>query len=95
MSKHMAGLKRVLPTWFVSSRNGCYVVGAQASAWRPYGTHHARRVGSIVTACGVSAVGWEFFWDMPFRFPRPVPTTTCHDCLAAVGGPGPHVKHGP
>lgn len=47
----------------------------------PYGVRHARRVGSLVTACGRSAVGWPYFWTL--RFERSAPSS-CRDCEAAL-----------
>jgi hypothetical protein len=32
----------------------------------PHGTWHARRVGSLQTECGSSAVTWHYFWTLDF-----------------------------
>ena len=48
---------------------------------RPHGLHHARRVGEGVTACGLPALGWPYFWDLPFgaQWDR-----CCRPCLDAI-----------
>jgi hypothetical protein len=71
-----------LPTWYVSSSHGHRIVTPDGDQrWRPYGVGHARQVGSSRTACGIGALGWELFWDMPF------PTragSICGACLAEI-----------
>lgn len=32
----------------------------------PWGTHHVKLEGSLVTACGQSAIAWPVFWGRPF-----------------------------
>lgn len=32
----------------------------------PWGTHHVKLEGSLVTACGQSAVAWPVFWGRDF-----------------------------
>jgi hypothetical protein len=73
---------RRLPTWLVSAPHGQHIdaPGFQ-TLWRPFGTHHARKVGSSRTACGLVALGWQLFWDMPFPNEMSV---TCVECRAAV-----------
>jgi hypothetical protein len=51
--------------------------------WKPYGVAHARKVGSLETACGLSAVGWRFFWTQPFRAGDP---QACPECRSAIAG---------
>jgi hypothetical protein len=48
---------------------------------RPYGVRHARRVGSLQTACGRPAVTWPYFWDLSFNAPNP---DRCPACVKAV-----------
>lgn len=42
-----------------------YVAPHQADR-EPWGTHHVKLEGSLVTACGVSAVAWPIFWGRDF-----------------------------
>jgi hypothetical protein len=78
----MSGSTARLPTWYVSSSHGRRIVTPNGDQqWRPYGIEHAREVGSSRTACGVGALGWELFWDMPFP---PGAGPICEACLAEV-----------
>jgi hypothetical protein len=71
-----------LPTWLVSSRNGVVLLrDGDGASWRPFGVHHARSVGSPLTACGEGALGWELFWDMPFPAEE---SGSCVACLDAI-----------
>ena len=70
-----------LPTWLVSSPHRRTPPDPADPSRRPHGTHHARRVGEPVTACGVSAVGWPYFWDLPFGTDV---RSCCPTCLAVV-----------
>lgn len=70
-----------LPTYWVSASHRAPGRRRNGSSWVPYGTQHAREVGSPVTACGDSAFDWPFFWELPF------PTgaiDTCAACMAEV-----------
>jgi len=51
------------PRWYVTAT---HTVGAYA-AELPYGVRHARSPGDLVTVCGLRAVGWPLFWDLPFN----------------------------
>ena len=68
-------------TWLVSARNRITVGNWERTEWRPYGQHHARKVGSLMTACGASAVEWPMFWDMEFDAGDP---KACPECARAV-----------
>jgi len=82
MSHNVEGPTRPIPKWLVSARNGLYVEnGVAPSLWRPFGVHHARQVGSAVTACGLPAFGWQLFWDLPF--PSHV-DAACVECRVVV-----------
>ena len=83
MSETIETKKQVVPTWFVSARNGRRTASSQGRTWqwRPFGLHHARQVGRPVTACGVLAAEWQLFWDMPFPAE---PGSTCPDCRRVV-----------
>jgi hypothetical protein len=48
----------------------------------PYGEWHARRVGSMQTACGRAAVTWQFFWTLVFA---KAGTRACPECVRALG----------
>jgi len=80
------GSTACLPTWYVSSPHGHRIVTSDGDRrWRSFGMGHARQVGSSRTACGIGALGWELFWDMPF------PTragSICRACLAETVGSG-------
>lgn len=72
-----------VPTWYVTSPHGTRVETPTGRAeWQPFGVHHARQAGSILTACGKWAVDWEVFWDLPF--PSSPGQTTCRPCLLKV-----------
>jgi hypothetical protein len=47
----------------------------------PWGTRHARIGGAPRSACGMSAVTWKVFWNLPFRTSHP---DACPDCRDAV-----------
>ena len=38
----------------------------QSHERRPWGMHHVKLEGSLVTACGESAVAWPVFWGRDF-----------------------------
>jgi hypothetical protein len=72
----------VLPSYFVSARHGTLVRSAAGqSHWQPFGVHHARRVGEPTTACGLTALDWRIFWEMPFPSE---PSEPCEACFVAV-----------
>jgi hypothetical protein len=72
-----------LPIWYVTSSHGTRIANPSGPAqWQPYGLHHARQAGSIVTACGLWAAEWQIFWDL--AFPSAPGQTTCRMCLHRV-----------
>jgi hypothetical protein len=78
-----------LPTWYVTSAHGARVAKPAGPAeWRPFGLHHARKPGSILTACGTWAAEWEIFWDLPF--PSSPGQGTCRECLHKVASGSAH-----
>ena len=73
---------RSLPTWLVSSPHRRLPPDPGEQAPRPHGLHHARRVGDRLTACGLLAVEWPYFWDLSFGTDV---DHCCGACLNAVG----------
>ena len=80
--------------WFASCAFG---TRARDGRLRPNPAHlvHAKEIGTVLTACGVSAASWPRFWNTPFlavgdlrRCPR------CVDVVTATGAshllPGGH-----
>jgi hypothetical protein len=67
--------------WFVSSQHSYPVTHTQPRT--PYGERHARQPGSRYTACGISALGWTIFWELPFSGTEP---TNCAECCSVVHG---------
>lgn len=47
----------------------------------PAGVWHARQVGSLTSACGMSAVTWRFFWTLSFIESE---TAACAECVRVV-----------
>lgn len=79
-SDHRGAIVRQ-PTWLVSTPHSCPSRTYGGRVRLPYGTQHARKVGSPLTACGVGAFDWELFWEAPFPHD---PSSSCHDCLQAT-----------
>lgn len=71
-----------LPVWLVSSPHRRTPPDPDGRTPRPYGVHHARRVGQGFTACGLFAAGWPFFWDLPFG---DEPHACCDVCTLVIG----------
>lgn len=69
------------PTYLVTAPHGVPQRAGDAHPRLPYGLWHARRVGSLQTACGRSAVTWQFFWTLTFADAGP---HACPDCLGAL-----------
>jgi hypothetical protein len=70
-----------MPEWLVSSPHTRRPRRAEDPASRPYGLHHARRVGDRRTACGLYAGEWPYFWDLPFGAE---PNRCCPDCVLVL-----------
>jgi hypothetical protein len=49
--------------------------------WMPFGTWHARRSGSLVTACCAAAVEWLYTWTLRFD---PTSSVACRACVDAL-----------
>jgi hypothetical protein len=71
----------------VTARHRVTIRSGSERLWRPYGPHHARRVGDGRTLCGLVAIEWSIFWDMAFN---PGDHQSCPQCasLAASRGAG-------
>ena len=50
----------------------------------PVGLVHAKRVGTIVTACGLVATSWTKFLGMSFTSVLPRDCVLCAPCLEVV-----------
>ena len=60
------GTKLRWPTYLVTAPHAVALEDAPYPGV-PYGEWHARRAGSLQTACGRSAVTWSIFWTLEFR----------------------------
>ena len=72
---------KLTPRWFVSAPHK--VRQGPEGAWSPYGLRHARQVGQARTECGLVALDWPMFWELPFLVgdrSRPV-CEMCHDMV--------------
>lgn len=74
--------RRRWPPFLVTAAHYVATEWESEHTWLPYGEWHARRVGSLVTACGRSAVTWRYFWTLEFRAAGP---RACPECLRVVG----------
>ena len=82
MSAKIRPAARVLPSYFVSARHGTFVHDNGGTSWQPFGVQHARKVGSPFTACGLGALDWRIFWELPF-LSAPA-AAACEECMVAV-----------
>lgn len=67
--------------WFVTAHSVVMPWVAGAGAPRPSSTAHAKRMGAVVTACGLPAISWPKLYEV--RFPLPA-AVNCRRCLQAV-----------
>ena len=72
---------RIPPTWLSSAAHR-QPGHTDMPAARPWGLVHARRVGDLRTACGINALGWPYFWDLPFTGHG---DNICAACIRTVG----------
>jgi len=68
-------------TYFATAPRGTWGTWNGRPAKVPYGTHHARRLGTTTSACGAPAASWELFWDVSFT---PDLETACGACARQV-----------
>jgi hypothetical protein len=69
--------------WLVTSAHGVWQATDGERSWVPYFVAHARKVGASQAACGQYAVGWQFFWDLPFD---PALPGVCEKCAELAQG---------
>lgn len=77
-------MKTTSNTYLVTARHRLATRTPGRLPWRPYGVHHARRVGDPFTACGIAAVEWRMFWTMVFDGRS---EHACADCAAVLRQP--------
>ncbi|WP_344044379.1 hypothetical protein [Nocardioides panacihumi] len=63
--------------WIVSTAHEVLAVQGVRVSWVPHGVRHARRIGSITTACGLPAHWFKNFHATPFVAGA---SETCADC---------------
>jgi hypothetical protein len=68
------------PEHFVSTRFRAPVRGEEPDC--PHGVRRARACGSLQTVCGLSAVGWLYFWMLGFD---PLDSRSCEECARILG----------
>ena len=76
--------RRRWPTYLVTAPHDVVQAPTSPVPRLPYGPWHARRVGSLQTACGLPAVGWRYFWTLDFQRAG---GRACPDCALEVGVP--------
>ena len=70
------------PTYLVTAQHEIVQAPTSPVPRLPYGPWHARRVGSLQTACGLPAVGWRYFWTLDFQRSG---GRACPDCALVAG----------
>jgi len=68
--------------WFVSSPQSTPGRDGDRAPW-PGSSWHARQPGTLNTACGLVALGWQLLWERPFDVQD---AGACTSCAAAVLG---------
>lgn len=70
--------------WFTSATHETIRTDADGHReWVPFGTAHARQVGSRTTACGLVATDWPMFFETKFDVRLPNICRTCVDMVRA------------
>jgi hypothetical protein len=67
--------------WMVSSAHVLHGPVGTPPMWDPQRVHHAREMGTIVTACGRYAATWTNFYFWAYT---PGGTGACADCDRAI-----------
>src|SRR3954452_2538038 len=70
-------------TYLVTAPHAALVEPYANDLPKPYGPWHARQVGSMRTACGMSAVTWHYFWTLEFVYAG---SHACPECYRVVNG---------
>lgn len=73
--------RRVQPRWFLTADFPALKTDAGGPRFPKGVTAHAKRMGTVVTACGIPALSWQRHWTQPFPS---LTATNCSDCLAVV-----------
>lgn len=60
------GTEPTLHKWFVTSQFDEKYTDGFETLRRPAGIRHAKTFGTGRTKCGLNAVSWPKFWDLPF-----------------------------
>jgi hypothetical protein len=66
------------PKFLVTARHSTDSAWDTDTSSVPYGTWHARVMGSLQTVCGQSAVTWRYFWTLDFANAG---DRACPECL--------------
>lgn len=69
------------PTYLVTAPHAVSSALRDRHSRVPYDLWHARRPGSLQTACGKPAVTWQFFWTLDFF---DAGTDACPECTRAL-----------
>ena len=67
--------------WFETAAQRQLVAMAGKNGWQLVGRIHARQIGSVVTACGVSTLEWPMLFYRSFDGRSP---DTCPACMHLV-----------
>ncbi len=70
--------------WFTTSPGGRWTWAAGVVLMEPVGVVHAKRMGTLTTACGLSATSWRKFWDAPFTRAFARGEVACERCAAVI-----------
>jgi hypothetical protein len=84
-TQEFTGRKHEWPTFLVTAAHSVPASKGGSQGHMPYGPWHARQVGSLQTACGMSAVTWHYFWTLDFHRAG---GHACGECARAVGARG-------
>lgn len=81
-----AGDEYVQPErWFTTSPGGRWTSAAAGQVFmKPVGVVHAKRMGTLTTACGLSATSWQKFWNAPFTRAWARGEVACERCAAVI-----------
>lgn len=71
---------RPVRRWYVTSAHRV-VRQERGSAVVPFAVGHLKEVGSAATACGLPALDWPIFWDLPLS----QADNGCPECAGVLG----------